>query len=366
MKRTGVIGLLIALFALTPAPARFSAVRPRSFLPKMATADFPERARPAVERGLAWLASVQKANGSWVCRVGHKLYEQYEGEEGEHVGVTALACMAFMAAGNTPGRGPYGAVVDRALGFVLSCVRDEDGYITHDGTRMYSHAFATMFLAEVYGMTKRRDVRIKLQRSVNLLVNAQCENGGWRYSPIPVDADLSVTVSTVQALRAARNVGLAVPLDTIEKAIKYVRDCAPGRGRSGFTYQRGNGSDYNVDTRITLPLTACGLVSLASAGDYDSTEVVNGMRALERLHQNDRLYWGQFHYFYGHYYATQAYYLIASRTSWRDYRDRFLDEVLNNQIDDGHWEDDVGPAYATAMACLVLCMPGEWLPIFQK
>lgn len=362
------MGTVMALFALTPAPAAPDGARPPKFLPEIATPDFPARARTAVERGLAWLASVQKPNGAWVCKIGHKLFETYEGEEGENVGVTALACMAFMASGNTPGRGPYGAAVDRGLGFVLSCVRDTDGYITHDGTRMYEHAFATMFLSEVYGMTKRRDVRVKLQRSVGLIVNAQCENGGWRYSPTPVDADLSVTVSTVQALRAARNVGISVPLDTIEKAIKYVRDCAAGQGRNGFRYQCGAaGADYNnFDPRVTVPLTACGLVALASAGDYTSAEVQNGIRFLDRLRENQPLRWGEYHYFYGHYYATQAYYLVGARAVWREYRDAFLAEVLGNQDPDGHWDDDVGPTYATAMACLLLCLPGEWLPIFQK
>ncbi len=70
---------------------------------------------------------------------------------------------------------------------------------------MYSHAFATLFLAEIYGTTQRKDVKTKLKRAIQLLVSSQNREGGWRYQPIPVDADLSVTVSTLQALRKAQD-----------------------------------------------------------------------------------------------------------------------------------------------------------------
>src|SRR5687767_118577 len=124
--------------------------------------------KQAVSQGLEWLASRQNSNGSWNCKIGYKLFEDYHGEDGQDVGVTALCGMAYLGAGHSPNRGKYGRVVARALDYVLSCVRDEDGYITSNGSRMYSHAFATMFLAEAYGTTPRADVKTKLKRAVNL------------------------------------------------------------------------------------------------------------------------------------------------------------------------------------------------------
>ena len=56
--------------------------------------------------------------------------------------------MAFLSGGHLPGQGPYGKVLDKALDFVLSHVT-EYGYITANKTRMYSHAFSVLFLAEV-------------------------------------------------------------------------------------------------------------------------------------------------------------------------------------------------------------------------
>src|ERR1051325_4421297 len=58
----------------------------------------------AVARGLKYLASKQDRDGSWGTG-------RYSG----NVAITSLAAMAFMAGGNTPGRGTYGSVVTRAI-----------------------------------------------------------------------------------------------------------------------------------------------------------------------------------------------------------------------------------------------------------
>ncbi|MBI4566361.1 MAG: terpene cyclase/mutase family protein [Planctomycetes bacterium] len=347
----------VCILLITPLSAA-----PRQERPLSVTRDhFDLRVRLACDRGLMWLASRQNPNGSWNCKIGYKLYEDYHGQDGEHVGVTALAGMAFVGAGHLPNRGKYGRTVARALEFILASTREEDGYITSNGTRMYSHAFATMFLAEIQGCSPRADVREKLKRAVALLVSAQTRDGGWRYQPIPVDADLSVTVSTLQALRAARNTGIAVPTETIDRAVEYVRKCASPYG--GFTYQRGDDYTFN-DTRVSYALTACGVVALYSAGLYDSKEVRGGLRYLEDHRR--RVGWGRYHYFYSHYYASQAFYM-ADRGDFNQYYVRIKEEILAHQDKtDGAWSDDVGRTYATAMAGIVLQMPCEWLPLFQK
>ena len=47
-------------------------------------------------------------------------------------------------------------------------------------------------------------------------------DGFW---PVARDADISVTVLQVVALRAAKNGGLQVPQATIDNAVKYVKRC---------------------------------------------------------------------------------------------------------------------------------------------
>jgi hypothetical protein len=57
---------------------------------------------------------------------------------------------------------------------------------------------------------------------------------------------------------------------------------------------------------------------------------------------------------------------LAGGDHWANYYPPVRDEILRNQRPDGSWLDDVGATYATAMACVVLQMPCEYLPIFQK
>ena len=231
----------------------FSPVQILSGEEKKQSVPFSDKVKASVERALAVLAGTQNVNGSWTCKVGYKLNEDYLGEESDNVGVTSLAGLAFMANGSLPGRGKYGPPVARALDFVLGASRESDGYITKHGTRMYEHAFATLFLAEIYGMSPRDDVKQKLKKSIDLIVQSQNSEGGWRYQPAQIDADVSVTVTVLQALRAARNVGISVPKQTIDRAVQYIKQCAQPNG--GFSYQ------LRSFTRQSFPLTAAGVTA---------------------------------------------------------------------------------------------------------
>ena len=54
---------------------------------------------------------------------------------------------------------------------------------------MYGHGFATLALAEVYGMTRRRDLKPKIEAAIHLIEDTQNIDGqprldgGWRYQP---------------------------------------------------------------------------------------------------------------------------------------------------------------------------------------
>ncbi len=341
--------------------------------------EIDDRVVVAVERGLSWLAGQQQPDGSWQGDVGFKLNNGYdvlpEGRNRSHVGVTALAGMAFLANGQMPGRGRYGDVVDRALSYVVaSC--DGSGYINANGTRMYSHAFATLFLAEALGMVPRPDVRQKLQDAVRLIVDSQNGEGGWRYVPFAKESDMSITVCQVVALRAARNIGVSVPKETIDRAIKYVKESAVRGGggrhtfgddeRGAFHYQRQNYS------RATFPLTAAGIVTLYGAGVYDDRDIELGLDYLERnlrefseRHGGD---YGHYFFYYGHYYAVQAMY-VAGGERWRNYFQYVRKTLLEMQSSDGTWPNrgaGPGPAFSTAVATLILQIPYRYLPIFQR
>jgi hypothetical protein len=394
-----VPALGLAAVVLVLAPGRLLAEPParRSLM--------DEPTRKAIERGLRYLAEKQNADGSWTSDAGNKVNDDYvvneKGQNVHHVGVTSLGILAFLAAGHVPGRGPHGAVVDRAVSFVLSRVQPS-GFIAADQTRMYSHAFATLALAEVYGMSRAPALREKLQSAVEFTIKCQNDTGGWRYVPFTVDSDMSVTVCQVVALRAARNVGIRVPQSTIDRALRYVVESAitSEDGGSGpdevgaFLYQPSS-TRFN---RSSFSLTAAGLTTLFQAGLYDNDalatyvkrrgirkspiprvdDTVNYMR---RHYRSVRSNPEHYYYYYGNYYAAQAMYNVGGKEPeiWEKWYEMVRRDLLELQrVQNG--PDGAGPAYswwqsnvgrqqnffATAVAILILSMPFDYLPIHQR
>jgi hypothetical protein len=204
----------------------------------------PETDR-AIGTGLTWLAGRQGPAGSF----GSGMYRR-------NVAVSSLAGLTFMASGSSPGRGPFGASIERALRFVLDNT-SPSGLICVPATDtqgpMYSHGFGTLFLAEAYGMTHQPEIRVKLGKAVRLIVDTQNAEGGWRYQPVRRDADLSVTICQINALRAARNAGVFVPKQTVDACIRYFKTSQNLDG--GFRYMLPGGAS-------AFPRSAAGVVAL--------------------------------------------------------------------------------------------------------
>ena len=304
--------------------------------------------RQAIDRALAYLASRQNEDGS----LGVGAYRR-------NVAVSGLTGMAFLANGSTPGRGRYGQHVSRCVQFVLSHAQ-ESGFINAGAMNthgpMYGHGFATLLLAEVYGMSPDLQIRKVLSKAVKLIISIQNEDGGWRYQPQRRDADISVTICQVMALRAARNAGLYVPNEVIDRCTDYVKRSQNADG--GFMYMIAGGES-------AFPRSAAGVVALYSAGIYDSDEVQKGLAYLRKNVPEIDAFGTATHYFYGHYYAMQAMW-HAGGDYWQQWYPRIHDELLANQQQNGSWTDMVCAEYATAMACLILQMPNNYLPIFQR
>ncbi|MGK0201569.1 MAG: hypothetical protein ACI9S9_000627, partial [Planctomycetota bacterium] len=350
MRMPSLMAVLLAVFATTALLPAQETLRRGSSNEQL----IDDELRKAVSRGHEWLAKHQHPDGYWAELVGYKLNTDYEALDDRpmpHVGVTSLALMSFLAGGHLPDRGKYGKELSRGLNFVLTASQG-DGQIQLHGTRMYSHAFATLFLAEVYGMVERDDVKRVLQRSVDLIVDSQNAEGGWRYRPFARESDMSITVCQVLALRSARNVGIHVPLNTIRNAQNYVYRSAVRdndrnyrfRGHGGYGDQGGSFRYQNRDyTRATFPLTAAGVTTLYAAGEYDSPIIRNALDYMDRQVDSFSREWHEHYFFYyGHYYAVQAYY-ITGDPKWQSYFRKIKRMLLDRQQTDGRWRCRVGP-----------------------
>lgn len=304
--------------------------------------------RQAIQRGLDFLASRQQADGCFGVR-GYA----------RNVAVCALGGMAMLSEGSTPGRGRYGRNVQRCVDYLLAkatpggLISDPES-VSHGP--MYGHGFATLFLAETHGMIARDELRQRLQMATRIILASQNAEGGWRYEAQRKDADISVTICQIMALRAAKNAGIYVPNDAIDRCMAYVRKMQNEDG--GFSY-----TEAGTDSQF--PRSAAGVVAFYSAGIYQGPEIEKGLRYLMQYLPTQVEPENEPHFFYGQYYAAQAMW-HAGQPYWRKWYQAIHDTLLEQQNENGSWSDKICDEYGTAMACLVLQMPASYLPIFQR
>ena len=311
----------------------------------------------AVRLGLDYLARTQASDGGWHDEQAGQAYP---------VAVAGLAGTALLANGNTVSRGRYAQQVERALDFLLS-TSTSSGLLTgpgeDNGRPMHGHGFALMFLASAYGTeTKpalRDKTKIVIDKAVKLTAEGQSRDGGWTYTPGSGDEG-SVTVTQVQALRAAHNAGLAVPRGTISEAVQYIERCSTSEGGICYSLHSGGGA--------RLAISAAAVATLYNAGQYDAP-VAN--RCLEYVwrHFKATKSWskGSGHDFYCHLYASQAFYLAGDKY-WDEYFPAARDQLISMQDkNDGSWYGDgIGKPYGTAIALIILQLPYKYLPVYQR
>ena len=305
--------------------------------------------RNAVEKGLDYLAKRKNSDGSFG-----------PGGYAKNVGVVGLIATAFMSHGEMPERGRRGKVVSDCVKYVLAHAK-ENGFINAADFAgygpMYGHGFATLFLAEVHGMAEQRALRGALSRAIKLTIECQNEEGGWRYQAERKESDLSVTICQMMALRAARNAGFEVPSATIDRGLAYIRRCQNSDG--GFLYQ------LTVTGESEFPRSAGAAAALYGAGLNEGPEIDAVLGYLRKSLEGPAKNSTSGHFWYGHYYAAQAF-RRAGGDDWAKWYATVRDVIMPLQKSDGSWADDIGSEYATAMACHVLQMPASYLPLFQR
>lgn len=314
--------------------------------------DLNEETVVAIRNGLAYLKKTKTNSGSFGSRYP--------------VACTSLAGMAFLAGGSGYLRGEYGEEVEAATKFLLDSA-DSWGFFNDGQSRMHGHGYATTFLAEVFGqmpdVVKKR-AQLIIRKAIKVIRMAQTDDGGWGYYPkhgmqwgSNFD-EASITVTMAQALRAARNAGFYVPKSCIDKAIDYVKRCATPHGFK-YTLRRSGHTTY--------ALAAAGVSVLNAAGVYESKELEMGLTFMRRqIAAMDTPTKASRFFYYGNLYAAQAMWQ-SSQEDWELWYPRSYRDLLNRQNSDGSWGgSNYGTAYSTAITLLVLEVPYQYLPLFQK
>jgi prenyltransferase/squalene oxidase-like repeat protein len=319
----------------------------------------PEGVTPEIERmiaaGVNYLVRTQNRDGSWNNMGGWGTYP---------TAMTALAGTGILMSGSTPTQGPHARSVRKAAEFLMS-VAQPGGLIAtpaEEGRSLHGHGFAMMFLAQVYGMEEDRSTRRRLHdvltRAVRITERSQSRAGGWLYSPNSDGDEGSVTVTQIQGLRACRDAGIQVNPNTVRNAVRYIERSSNPDG----------GIRYNIHPGESRPpITAAAVATLYNAGGYDSPLALKCLAFCDRtvsVNAGGSGIWG--HFYYSHLYYAQAKYQRGNK-DWDRYYRAMTSRLASSQQSDGSWTgDDVGTSYGTSIALIILGLPYQNVPIFQR
>ena len=318
-------------------------------------ADVPQDVEIIYERGLEWLATNQGPQGTWDS-----------GDNGP--GITGMCVMAFLASGDDPNFGNYAENVRRAVRSMIKTQDKSTGFFGGGGHgSMYHHGFAMLGMSEVYGVldedslwdgekdeTNRRTIGESLELAVRATVTSQKNNqwNAWRYSPEATDADTSVSGAVLMGLLAARNAGVKVPDESIDRALEYFRSMTTNRGEVGYS-GIGGGNSANLKAIAAL------VYSIGKRKDLKDYQAVLGQLTVNLEHEE----YSYPEYF--RYYTAQALFQ-GDFEAWKKWNGKTAQQLKEQQKDDGHFDSNHGPAYGTGMSLLAMALNYRFLPIYER
>ena len=349
--RRGPITLAAALVFVLGAAATAVAQPPTTRTGEV----IPRDVREMYDRGLQYLAASQSEKGDWTGTAF---------ENG--AGPTGLGLLAFLASGEDPNFGLYSSHVRKALRSIITIQNAETGII---GNAMYHHGFAMLALAEAYGAVDERnlwpDPKGPQQRSIGqalelaarAAVTAQKKNptGAWRYSPGATDADTSVAGAVLVGLLAARNAGIEVPDDSINKAISYYQSMT-SRPSGSVAYSGGMGGFGDSLARSSI---ATLVYAIARRKDLPEFKATLG-HLKERLEEP-----GQMYPEYCRYYQAQALFQ-GDLAAWETWNKLLVRQLKQAQQPDGSFRGQFGAGVSTSMSLLALALNYRFLPIYER
>lgn len=310
----------------------------------------PRDVREMYDRGLQYLATTQTENGDWVG-----------GQQGP--GCTGLALMVFLASGEDPNFGLYSNQIRRALRNIISAQSGDTGIM---GNSMYHHGFAMLALAEAYGAVDERNlwpdkkgprsIGQALELAVRGALTSQKKNpnSAWRYSPDATDADTSVSGSVLVGLLAARNAGIEVPDEAIDKAIAYYRSMTSSNGF--VAYAGGMGGFGESTARSSIGTLVYALARRKDLKEYKATLG----HIAGQLEQAPGAYLE-----YTRYYQAQALFQ-GDVAAWERWNKQLVRQLKQGQRPDGSIPGQFGAPLGTSMSLLALALNYRFLPIYER
>ena len=330
-----------------------------------------DKTEAAVEAALAWLATNQLEDGRWdASQLGAGLEMRVLGHDRQgagaeaDTGISGLALLAFLGAGQTHFEGKHRRNIQRGLEYLLWS-QHADGNLAGDAklfARMYCHGIASLALSEAYAMTGDERLRPYVERAIAYTVWSQHKTtGGWRYRPGD-RGDMSQFGWQLMALKSAELAGVKIPAETRAGMLRFLQEVSSGTHGGLASYRRGE--------QASRTMTAEALVCRLFLGQkIESSRVAEARRFLEQELPGD----GQVNLYYW-YYASLSLFQLQGK-SWNEWNEALQGELLSRQRTDGEWAGSWDPntvwggyggrVYSTAMAALCLEVYYRYLPIYS-
>ncbi|HET6324301.1 MAG TPA: squalene--hopene cyclase [Planctomycetaceae bacterium] len=313
----------------------------------------PRDVREMYDRGLSYLATTQREDGGWPNSM----------QEGP--GTVGMGLMVFLASGEDPNFGLYSVHVRRALRNIIAGQDAETGYL---GQSMYHHGFGMLALAEAYGTVDDRtlwpsgknvrSIGASLELAVRCAITSQKNNsqGAWRYSPDSTDADTSVSGAVLVGLLAARNAGIEIPDQAIDKAISFYRQMTSPSGQVAYA---GLGGFDESMARVSIATLVYSVARRKDLSEYKSTlgflkDRIDGGPDQGRGYED-----------YTRYYQAQALFQ-GDVEAWERWNKLLVRKLKQAQQRDGSIEGQFGQTTSTSFSLLALAVNFRFLPIYER
>lgn len=315
-----------------------------------------ESTEAAVEAALRFLAADQRPDGAWDPATSGAGRETQtlgtdRGGAGRKAtnGITGLALLSMLGAGNTHLEGAYADNVRRGLSYLIRS-QHPDGSLAGPATvyeANYCHGMAALAMCEAAAMTGDESAKLSAAAAVRFTMAGQHPTtGGWRY--VKGDpGDLSQLGWQAMVLDGGRRASVAVSPASIAGASRFLRSV-----RSG---QNGGLASYRPGESPTRTMTAEALATRLLLGEtIPPNEIVEAEAFL--LRQPPGV--GRDNY-YGWYYTALALHQLQD-DAWRQWNDAMKTHLLARQQSNGSWPTDDewggygGRIYTTSMAALCL------------
>lgn len=345
----------------------------------------------AVEAALRWFAEHQWPDGGWRFDLEEcptcKGYCRDSGTHKSSTAATGLALLCYLGAGYTHEEGKYQEVVSRGLYYLQErmTITSFGGDLRDKGAdremavpaggllaginlaaaqrdTMYSQGIASLALTEAYAMTRDRSLREPAELAVKFIINAQYDDGGWRYTPrfeVPMGGDATVSGWQIAVLKSASLAGIDVPYEVWMKISDFL-DSIQLDGGSRYLYVQGDSPNRRTAA------SAIGLLCRMIGGwPKEHRPLQQGAARLD----------GQLRDVYTNYYTSQVLHHLGG-PNWMKWNPRMRDALVKSQSKDGHeagsWyfaeshSSSGGRLYTTAMATMTLEVYYRYMPLYKE